>query len=252
MGVAGQVVWVTGAGSGIGRAAAVAFARAGAKVAITGRRQDALEATAALIGSGATIVPADLSDPAAITAAHQAVVERLGVVDILMNNAGSNVPQRNWNNMTAEGLQAVIDVNLRGPFLCTMAVLPGMRAKGSGTLVHIASIAGVSLFPAAGSAYSATKAAVAQMSGLLNAEEGIHGIRSICINPGEVATEIMDRRPVPPSAAERAIMLQAEDVAAAAVFASSLPPRATIADLTILPTDNGFWRSHAHAIAKKD
>jgi NADP-dependent 3-hydroxy acid dehydrogenase YdfG len=88
------------------------------------------------------------------------------------------------------------------------------------------------------------------MSAYINAEEGIHGIRSICINPGEVATEILASRPNPPSQAEQALMLQAEDIAAAALFAAGLPPRATVSDLTILPTDNQAWRSYAAAIAK--
>ena len=86
------------------------------------------------------------------------------------------------------------------------------------------------------------------MSAHLNAEEGVNNIRSICIHPGEVATEILDRRPVPPTADERARMLHAVDVAAAAVFAASMPARATVADLTITPTDNQFWRGFAQGL----
>ena len=242
------VVWVTGAGSGIGRATAIAFARAGAKVALTGRRQDALAETAALIGGSAHVVPADLSDAVEVTRAHGAVVAALGPVDVLVNNAGGNTKQRHLHELTGEGMANVVGVNLAGPFLCTMAVLPGMRAKGAGTLIHIASVSAVALFPASGAAYGATKAGVRMMSEHINAEEGIHGIRSICINPGEVATDILDRRPKPPSAADRALMLQAEDIAAAAVFAASLPARATVADMTILPTDNQFWRPFARSI----
>ena len=149
-------------------------------------------------------------------------------------------------------MAAVVGINLAAPFLCAMAVLPGMRAKGGGTLIHIASVSGVSLFPAAGAAYGATKAGVRMMSEHINAEEGIHGIRSICINPGEVATEILDKRPRPPSAADRMLMLQAEDIAAAAVFAAGLPGRATVADMTIMPTDNQFWRPFAQSIEPKE
>ena len=132
-----------------------------------------------------------------------------------------------------------------------MAVLPGMRAKRAGTLIHIGSVSGVGVFPASGGAYGASKAGVNMMSGHINAEEGINGIRSICINPGEVATEILDKRPVPPSAADRVLMLQAEDIAAAAVFCAGLPGRATVADMTILPTDNQFWRPFAKGINSK-
>jgi NADP-dependent 3-hydroxy acid dehydrogenase YdfG len=87
------------------------------------------------------------------------------------------------------------------------------------------------------------------MSATLNAEEGIHGIRSVCINPGEVETAILDTRPKPPSAADRALMVQPEDIAASAVFAARLPARTCMAEMLITPTDNNFYRSTAKAIA---
>lgn len=245
-------VWVTGAGSGIGRATAIAFANAGARVALTGRRADALAETAAMIPGGALQIPADLSDATEVTRAHDAVVAALGPVSVLVNNAGTNAPKRHVSDLTVDGLDNVIAVNLAGPFRCALAVIPAMRASGGGTLIHIASMAGVMLFPPSGPAYGATKAAVRVMSDHINAEEGIHGIRSIVINPGEVATPILDRRPRPPSAEERAVMLHAEDIAAAAVFAAGLPGRATVTDMTILPTDNQVWRAFAHSIAPKD
>ncbi|WP_158746420.1 SDR family oxidoreductase [Acidisphaera sp. L21] len=245
-----RVVWVTGAGSGIGRATAVAFAKMGARVALTGRRTEALADTAAMIGDAAIVVAADLSDPAEITRAHAAVVASLGPVEVLVNNAGSNTRHRHWHELAPEAMATMMDVNLRAPFLCSMAVLPAMRERKTGTLIHIASVSAVTMFPASGPAYGASKAGVSMMSAHLNAEEGIHGIRSICINPGEVATEILDRRPKPPSAEDRALMLHADDIAAAAVFAASLPGRATVADMTILATDNQIWRPFARGIAQ--
>ena len=246
-----EVVWITGAGSGIGRATAIAFAKTGARVALSGRRADALAETAALTGDTALVVQADLGDPAEVARAHAAVVAGLGPVDVLVNNAGGNTKKRHMHELAGADLAAVLAVNLAAPFLCSMAVMPGMRAKGAGTLIHIGSVSGVELFPASGAAYGATKAGVNMMSAHINAEEGLHGIRSICINPGEVATEILDRRPVPPPAEERVLMLQAEDIAAAAVFCAGLPPRATVADMTILPTDNRFWRPYAQSIEPK-
>ncbi len=245
-----DVVWVTGAGSGIGRATALAFAKAGARVALTGRRADALAETAAGI-AGAVVVRADLSDPAEVVRAHAAVVAALGPVDVLVNNAGANTKRRHLHELAADGLAGVLAVNLAAPFLCSMAVLPGMRAKRAGTLIHIGSISGTDLFPASGASYGASKAGVNMMSAHINAEEGVNGIRSVCINPGEVATDILDTRPNPPSAADRLLMLQAEDIAAAAVFAASLPPRATVADMTIVPTDNQIWRPFAQGLSAK-
>ena len=248
--MADRTVWITGAGSGIGRAIALAFARDGARVALTGRRADKLAETVALVGGRAQAFPADVTDAGQVEAACAAILAAFGSIDILVNNAGGNARRRNWSQLSPADMAAVLDVNLKAPFLCSLAVLPGMRARRSGTLIHVASVAGTAQFPVSGPAYTAAKHGMRAMSGSINAEEGIHGIRSICINPGEVETDILASRPVPPSAADRALMLQAEDIAAAALFAASLPARASIVDMTVLPTDNHFWRGTAEAIAR--
>lgn len=250
----GSVTWVTGAGSGIGRACAIEFARAGAAVALTGRRIDALEETAAMIrgqgGIAPLIVPADVSDAATVEAAHKAIVEALGDPLVLINSAGGNVTQRHWKNLAAAAASQVIDLDLKAMFYCTLAALPAMRARGDGRIVHIASQAGVSLQTVSGPSYSAAKHGVVAMSASLNAEEGIHGIRSICISPGEVETPILATRPSPPSAAERKLMLQPEDVAEAALFCATLPLRACVTELILLPTDDRHVRGHARAIER--
>ena len=93
----------------------------------------------------------------------------------------------------------------------------------------------------------AAKHAVVALSRSLNAEEGIHGIRSTCLSPGEVETPILNTRPAPPTAEERALMLQPEDVAKVALFCATLPRRACVTEL-VLPTDDGLVRAQAHAI----
>ncbi len=249
----GTIVWVTGAGSGIGRACAVAFAKAGARVALTGRRQAQLDETAAIIaslgGAPSLVVPADVTDAGMVTAAHAEVVERLGDPLVLVNSAGGNVTRRHWGNLAPQGASQVIDLDLKAMFYCTLAVLPAMRANGGGCIVHIASQAAVSLQTVSGPSYSASKHAVVAMSASLNAEEGINGIRSICISPGEVETPILDTRPRPPSAEERTLMLQPEDVAETALFCVGLPARACMTEVILLPTDDRHVREKAHAIA---
>ena len=247
--IAGQVVWITGAGTGIGRAMAIAFAQAGCRVAITGRRAEMLAETAALMGTPPVVVPADVADADAVSAAHAAVVAALGEVDILVNNAGVNAKRRHWRDLGPEDMASVVDVNLKGPFLCTLAVLPAMRRKRRGLMIHTVSNAATGIYAVAGPSYTASKHGARAMSATLNAEEGIHGIRSVCINPGEVATPILDSRPKPPSAADRAMMVQPEDVAAAALFAARMPARTCLAEMLITPTDNNFYRATAHALA---
>jgi NADP-dependent 3-hydroxy acid dehydrogenase YdfG len=242
-------VWITGAGSGIGRAVAIVFAEAGARVALTGRRVDALAETALQIGETALVVPADVSDADQVNEAYETVCQAWGGVDVLVNNAGRNSSQRHLGQLTVAEMSSMLDVNLKTAFLCSMAVLPAMRTRKSGTLIHIGSMAATMVFPTAGASYAAAKSGVRQMSAHINAEEGIHGIRSICIHPGEVATEILAARPKPPTPEEQALMLQAKDIATVALFAAALPGRVTVSDITIVPTDNQAWRSYAHAIA---
>jgi NADP-dependent 3-hydroxy acid dehydrogenase YdfG len=249
--VDGKVVWVTGAGSGIGRACALAFAAAGAKVALTGRRIAALEETAAAIrgkGSAALVAVADVTDPGSVEQAHREIVAALGDPLVLVNSAGSNVTERHWKNLAPAGASAVIDLDLKAMFYCTLAVLPAMRARRDGRIVHIASQAGVSLQTISGPSYSASKHGVVAMSASLNAEEGINGIRSICISPGEVDTPILSTRPSPPSAAERELMLLPEDVAETVLFCATLPHRACVTELILLPTDDRHVRDRARAI----
>jgi NADP-dependent 3-hydroxy acid dehydrogenase YdfG len=245
-----RIVWITGAGSGIGRAVAIGFAAAGARVALTGRRVDPLAETASEIGQAAIVVPADVTNVDQVTEAYETIDKAWGAVDVLVNNAGRNSGKRHLRQLTVAEMASILDLNLKAAFLCSMAVLPAMRARKAGTLIHIGSMAATMVFPTAGASYAAAKSGVRHLSAHINAEEGIHGIRSICINPGEVATDILAARPNPPTQAERALMLQAEDIATAALFAAGLPPRATVSDMTIVPTDNQAWRSFAHGIAQ--
>jgi NADP-dependent 3-hydroxy acid dehydrogenase YdfG len=250
----GKLAWITGAGTGIGRATTLALARAGASVALTGRTLATLEATAALVresGGTALIAPADVTDPAAVAAAHANIVAGHGDPHIVVNNAGWNEVLRHWKQLTPETARRLVDGNLMAPLLVTLAVLPAMRARRDGVLIHIASISATTVFLPSGPVYTAAKFGARALSATLNAEEGIHGIRSISINPGEVLTPILEKRPVQPTPEQFALMLQPEDVAAAVLFCATLPPRACITDLTIMPTDAANWRAEAHAIDRR-
>ena len=247
----GKIVWITGAGSGIGRACAIAFAEAGARVALTGRRAAPLEETAALTGrpENALVVAADLSEPGQLEQAHQRIVAEWGDPDVLVNNAGWNIGRRHWREVQPEAMSGVVDLLLKAPFQASLLVLPAMRARRQGTIVQIASLAGVTIHPVSGPAYTAAKTGLVAMSDSLNAEEGINGIRSICICPGETETPILDTRPRPPTPEARALMMQPEDIAAAVLFSVGLPARACVTRMVIQPTDENFFRPLARTIA---
>jgi len=235
----GQVALVTGASMGMGKAIARALAAEGASVAITARGEDLLRQAADEIRSAGVDVldcPADVSDPASVETMVGAVLEHFGRIDLLVNNAGVNLPHRSLSDITVEGWQTTVGINLSGPFLCTRAVLPAMRAQGRGTIVNVSSFSGKRPSVHAGVAYSASKAALNSFTESINLEERRNGIRACLVVPGEVNTPHVEKRLHPPSPEARAAMLQPEDVAAAVVFVATMPERATVEELIIRPT----------------
>lgn len=238
----GQVAIVTGAGTGIGRATALALAAEGAAVVLTGRRLEPLEETASCIQAkspetpGPMVVQADVTDPEDVARFTSMAHSITGQVDILVNNAGLNVPRRAIADVSWDDWQRIVHTNLNGCFLCAQAVLPGMRAHGRGTLVHVGSGSARRASPLAGAAYSAAKAGLLQLSNVINVEERKHGIRSCVITLGDTATDILDKRPDPPPAEVRARILQPEDVAATILLTITLPMRATIEEIILVPT----------------
>lgn len=241
MKLAGKVAWVTGAGSGIGEAAATALAAEGAAVVLTGRRADALERVAARVrdaGGTAHAQPADATDKAAVLSVARWIEATLGRLDVLVNNAGMNIAARRWRDLTPDAVDAVVAANLSSAFYCVTAVLPMMRARKDGCLIHTASIAGRFVTPMTGATYAAAKHGVVAMSHSLNMEECVNGIRSCAVCPGEVATPILDKRPVPVSAEDRARMLQAEDVGDLIRYVACLPPHVCLNEVLVTPTWN--------------
>jgi NADP-dependent 3-hydroxy acid dehydrogenase YdfG len=237
----GKVAWVTGAGSGIGEAGAIALARDGATVVLTGRRRELLDAVAARIdaqGGKALARPADVSKAAAVQKLADAIAAEQGRLDILVNNAGINIPNRNWQVLSMEGVDTVIQGNLTSAFYVARAALPIMRAQKGGQMIHTASWAGRWIGPVSGPAYTAAKHGMVAMSHTLNLEEGMNGIRSCVICPGEVATPILVNRPVPETPESMARMIQSEDMGALIAFIARQPPHVCINEVLISPTHN--------------
>jgi len=236
-----KIAWVTGAGSGIGRAAAVALAQEGATVIVSGRREGPLEEVAAEIkaaGGTAIVKAADLTNAAATAKIADDIRTQFKRLDILVNNAGVNIAKRSMEQLDAEGADQVLDGNLSNAFYCVIAALPMMRAQKDGILIHTASMAGRSIGPLSGAAYAAAKHGVVALSHSINCEECVNGIRSTVVCPGEVATPILDKRPVPVSAEDRARMLQSEDVADLIRYVATLPAHICLNEVWITPTWN--------------
>lgn len=191
----GQVAIVTGGGPGIGRAIALALARAGAAVAVVARSSDQLAETVSLIeGAGGRAIssPADVTDEQAIEQMVNGVERQLGPVDVLVNNAGVLGPIGPIWQIDAAEWWRCIDINLRGPFLCSRAVLPGMIARRRGRIITTAS--GGGLGPSPYGAYGISKAAVMRLSENLAAETREHGVSVFAIHPTFVRTAMSDDR----------------------------------------------------------
>ncbi|MGV6850446.1 MAG: SDR family oxidoreductase [Marinibacterium sp.] len=236
----GKTAWVTGGGTGIGAAGARALAQAGAQVVLSGRRAEPVERVARKIrdtGGSARALPVDVTDAAAMTA----VAAEIGPVDILVAAAGLNKPDRALQDLTPADWHTVIRTNLDGVFHAVHAVLPGMRAAGDGQIILISSWAGRYVTRLTGAAYTASKHGVATLGETINLEEGPNGIRATVILPAEVATEILNARPIPPSPEQRDRMLQPGDLGETIRFVAEMPARACVNEILISPTWNRFY-----------
>ena len=190
----GQVAWITGGGSGIGLAGAIELVKAGAHVVISGRTAATnVSALAHLqtLGSAESIV-LDVADKAAVNVAAQQIVAKHKRIDILVTSAGTNATKRNFDVLTTDAWDDVVNINLNGLFYCVHAVLPTMRAQKGGLIVNVSSWAGLYASKLTGPAYNATKRAVLALTESINMEECGYGIRASSVLPGEVATPIME------------------------------------------------------------
>lgn len=248
--LSGQVAWITGAGTGIGEAAAHSLAAAGMTVVLSGRRQDKLREVATQIGASAHIEVLDVADRNSVTAVAERIIKVHGKIDVLVASAGINVKERNWHNVSLDDWDKVIRIDLDGAFYCCKAVLPQMIEQGGGLIINISSWAGKHVSVVTGPAYTAAKHAMNAMNESINMEAGIHGVRACAICPGEVATPILDNRPVPVSSEDRAKMVQPEDCGEIVRFLTSLPPHVCVNELTVSPTWNRGYVSQAKGLGR--
>lgn len=242
MTLTGKTALITGGGTGIGAACALALAEAGCRVAIAGRREDKLQETAKQFTGEPAILtrPVNVADRGSVEQLLGWATETLGQVDILINSAGTNIVKRSMAELAPDDWDLLMNVNATGAYNCIRGVLPMMRARRDGVIINISSVAGKRAALLGGVAYNASKFAMSALGTSVALEEKDNGIRVTNIYPGEVETPILDMRPEPVSAERRATMLQPEDVAAAVLMIVNLPPRAHIPELVIKPTNQPF------------
>jgi NADP-dependent 3-hydroxy acid dehydrogenase YdfG len=179
-----------------------------------------------------------VTDAEDVNTIAQSILAKYGRIDLLVNSVGMNVPKRSWADMTLQGWDQIVDVNLNGVLYCMQAVLPAMRAQKDGSIINVASWAGRFISKMTGPAYTATKHAILALTHSFNMDECHNGLRACCLSPGEVATAIMKMRPVPPSDDVMARMLQPEDIGRTVAFVAGLPPHVCVNEILISPTAN--------------
>ena len=184
---------ITGGGTGLGRGIAEAFVREGARVAVSGRRQEPLDDVVETLGGEAIAVAGDVSIPADAERMVQAVVDRWGQIDVLVNNAATILDRGPLAETPVESWDTMMDVNVRGIFLCCRAALPAMQAQTSGVILNIASVSG-HRGQAQNAAYATTKGAVLNLTRSLAVDYGPMGIRANSISPALVRTDLSQLR----------------------------------------------------------
>jgi NADP-dependent 3-hydroxy acid dehydrogenase YdfG len=234
----GKVAWITGAGSGIGRATADALAAEGATVVLTGRSAQPLEQAANEIGSAARVKTGDVTDAARMAEIAREIGAESGRLDIVVNNAGMNIVERKWVDLKPEAIDQVIATNLNSAFYCVVAALPLMRARKDGIFIHVGSRAARIWDGPSGAGYMAGKAGLVAMSHTINREEFLNGIRSTVVNPGETVTPILKTRRVPMSDEELSRLLQPQDCADLIRYIACLPPHICVNEVLMTPTWN--------------
>ena len=244
----GKVAIVTGAGTGIGKASALALLKEGYSVVLAGRRRDALEGTAAeakATGSPTLIVPTDVGDPAAVRALFARTVEAFGRLDVLFNNAGLGAPPVLLEDLTYEQWKAVIDANLTGVFLCTQEAFKIMKSQQprGGRIINNGSISAHAPRPNS-APYTSTKHAITGLTKCTSLDGRKYDIACGQIDVGNAETPLTQRmkKGVPQANGTVAVepVMDVQHVASAVVYMASLPLDANVQFLTVMATKMPF------------
>ncbi|GAB4375448.1 MAG: SDR family oxidoreductase [Kiloniellaceae bacterium] len=236
---------VTGASSGIGKACALALAKAGYRVAICGRRADALQETDKEAGGGLLVLPCDVSDPAGVEAMFARIEQEFGRLDVIFNNAGTNVPATNFGDLEWSAWKKVIDVNLNGMFLCASGAFRLMQRQKpqGGRIINNGSIS--AHVPRPGSApYTASKHAVTGLTRSISLDGRPYDIACGQIDIGNAASHMTERMAQGVPQADLSIKpeptMDVQHVANAVVHMADLPLEANVQFMTIMSTKMPF------------
>jgi NADP-dependent 3-hydroxy acid dehydrogenase YdfG len=236
-----KTILITGASSGIGKATAELFAKNGARLILCGRRQERLDQLKDSLNTEVHLLNFDVRDRTAIFKSIESLPSQWKQIDVLINNAGNAHGLDPVQTANLDDWDAMIDGNVKGVMYVTKAILPQMIERKTGQIINLGSIAGLEVYPN-GNVYCASKFAVDAFTQGLRIDLNPYGIRVGAIHPGLVETEFSMVRFKGDETRSKNVYatitaLQAEDIANAIEYMVAVPPHVTIADITLLPTD---------------
>ena len=231
-----KVAWITGAGSGIGQNAAIKLSKLGMKVILSGRNKKKLKETALKCGDNFLIKTLDISNKQSVQDVVSEIKKEFKYIDVLVNCAGINIENRDWDNIHENEWDNVIQTNLNGLFYCCRSVIPLMKQKMDGLIINVSSWSGNHVSLLSGVSYTSSKHALNAMTETINMKYCNYGIRACALCPGEVSTAILDKRPKKLSIEQKNKMLQPDDLGETIAFLCEMPKHVCINELTISPT----------------
>ena len=231
-----KIAWIVGAGSGIGQNAAVKLSSLGMKVILSGRNIKNLEETAKNCKTRASIKMMDVTNKILVKETANQIKNEFKQIDVLVNCAGINILNRDWDYINESEWDDVIQTNVNGLFYCCKSVIPMMKEKKDGLIINVSSWSGNHVSLLSGVTYTSSKHALNAMTETINMKYCNVGIRACALCPGEVATDILDKRPKKLSLEQKKKMLQPDDLGETIAFLCQMPKHVCINELTISPT----------------
>ncbi len=231
-----KVAWIVGAGSGIGQNAALKLSELGMKVILSGRNIKKLEETFQNCLNKAFIKTLDITDKTLVKETVGQIKKEFKQIDVLVNCAGINIENRDWDNINESDWDQVMQTNINGLFYCCKSVIPLMKEKKDGLIINVSSWSGNHVSLLSGVTYTSSKHALNAMTETINMKYCNMGIRACALCPGEVATDILDKRPKKLSLEQKKKMLQPDDLGETIAFLCQMPKHVCINELTISPT----------------
>ena len=238
-----KIVWITGAGSGIGQNSAITLSKLGMKVILSGRNLETLQETALKCDNEVSIKVLDVSYKESVKDTVKEIEREYKNIDILINAAGINIENRDWDNINENDWDKVFQTNINGLFYCCKSVIPLMKVKQDGLIINVSSWSGNHISLLSGVSYTSSKHAVNAMTETINMKYCNIGIRACAICPGEVSTPLLDQRPIKLSQKEKDQMLQTDDISETVCFVAQMPKHVCVNQMTISPTWNRLYTS---------